>query len=160
MEEQVRRLVEPIALANGVEVLNVRVDAAGAGKRVKVVVDKAGGVDSDTLERISRALSLLLDVEDLIEGHYRLEVTSPGLDWPLRCKGDFQRHIGERVQALLADGRCFEGELLGCDEQSFRLRLDDGALVTVAINDTVKVVRTINWKGKSARKRTRRGERR
>lgn len=152
MEARIRSLVEPIARELGVEVLQVNLGSGGHSQLLRVVIDKRGGVDSDTLERISRGLALQLDAEDLIAGQYRLEISSPGLSWPLTSAADFARYEGEWVKVMFPDGGSLEGTNLGPIEDGFRLQDADGEH-EIAMSEVAKVTRAINWKAVSGKKK-------
>jgi len=111
-----------------------------------VVVDRGGGVDADALASISRGLSLQLDAEDLIAGRYRLEITSPGLDWPLESAADFRRYEGEWLLVLFTDGSKLEGWSRGAEDDGFCLEDDAGVQHHIVLAETARVQRAINWK--------------
>ncbi len=146
MEGRIAELLAPIAEELGVDVLKVSLGGGHHQQMLRVVVDAAGGVPFDSIERISRALSLQLDAEDLIPKRYRLEVTSPGLDWPLESETDFRRHQGEMLKVLFTDGSTLVGENLGLDENGLRLRLEKGGEKLVVPGEVTRIVRTIDWK--------------
>ncbi|HCS13128.1 MAG: ribosome assembly cofactor RimP [Zetaproteobacteria bacterium CG06_land_8_20_14_3_00_59_53] len=146
MEGRIAELLAPIAEELGLDVLKVSLGGGHHQQLLKIVVDKAGGVPFDLLARVSRGISLQLDAEDLIENRYRLEVTSPGLDWPLSSEADFRRHEGEMLKVLFTDGSAVTGENLGPCEGGLRLAREDGGEKLVAMSDVAKVVRTIDWK--------------
>jgi len=157
----IRSLLEPITEELDVDILKVSLGGGGKTQLLRVIVDRAGGVDSDALERISRGLALQMDAEDLIPGAYRLEVTSPGLDWPLEKEADFRRYSGEWVKVVSLDGTLIEGRNMGPVEDaetfSFLLRIEgrkpkDQRQEIIAMSDVAKVVRAINWKDVSAKK--------
>ena len=160
MEGRIAELLSPIAAEVGVDVLKISLGGGHHQQLLKVVVDATGGVPFEMLERISRALSLQLDAEDMIPGRYRLEVTSPGLDWPLASEADFLRHKGERLKAVFAEDEPLEGENLGPTDVSdegaegpgVRLRLDDGCERVVAVDAAARIVRVVDWKRASSRK--------
>lgn len=153
MEDKVRAMLQPIADEMGVEILRISL----GGKQtplLQVIVDRRGGVDSDMLERLSRGLSLQLDVEDLIAGKFRLEVSSPGYDWPLTTQADFDRYAGDWLRVLLHDGQALEGENLGLNkDRVITIRNDKGQEQQIPFADTAKVVRGVNWKALSRKKK-------
>ncbi len=152
IEARVRAIAEPIAEAMGLAVLEVRF-SGGRQAVLQVIVDAAGGVDIDRLEELHRALSLELDIEDPIAGSYRLEVSSPGLDWPLATAADLARHIGERLKVVLADGRTLCGMNLGPrDDELLALRLDDGREMTIALAEARRIVREPEMPSKPKRR--------
>lgn len=160
MEDQIRSLLEPIAEELGVDILKVSLGSGGHSQLLRVIVDRAGGVDSDALERISRGLALQLDAEDLIKSAYRLEVTSPGLDYPFESSADFARHSGEWVKVHFIDGSAVEGRNLGplADGDAFTLKIEgkrpaDSREEVISLGEVTKVVRAINWKDVSRMKK-------
>jgi len=150
LESKVEELVRPIAEELGIEVLRVRIGGSGRNQLVQVLVDRRGGVDADTLARISRGLALQLDVEDLIKGKYRLELSSPGLEWPLDTAADFARYEGEWIRILFREeldlGEPIEGENLGPEENGFLVREEGKEPRHIDMADVKKVVRAVNWK--------------
>src|SRR5205814_10407289 len=90
-----------------------------------------GTMTIEDCETVSRALSPVLNVADPIEGAYRLEVSSPGIDRPLVRRSDFERYAGHQIKvemAIAVDGRRrFRGLLLGAEGEAARIRRDDAA---------------------------------
>jgi len=120
--EKVRNIAAPLAAAEGLELVDVEFAGAGGHPTLRLYIDKQGGVSLDDCTAISRALSAALDVEDPIEGSYELEVSSPGLDRPLRTREHFQKFAGEKVRVKTygplqeADSRkTFVGRLVGLE---------------------------------------------
>lgn len=95
--EQARRLLEPIIVRDGFELVEVEWAREGAAWVLRIYVDRPGGVTIDHCQELSRTIEPVLDVEDFIEPAYNLEVSSPGLDRPLRKPSDFERFAGQRV---------------------------------------------------------------
>jgi len=146
VEGRIAELVAPIAEELGLEVLKVSLSGSHQHRLLKVVVDAADGVPFDSIARISRGLSLQLDAEDLIDGRYRLEVTSPGLDWPLTTEADFRRHEGELLKVSFTDGTTLSGENLGPCENGVRIALEKGGERLVDMGEVARIVRTVDWK--------------
>ena len=95
--ERARRVLEPILVRDGYELVEVEW-IRGAGRfTLRVFIDKPSGVDVDDCQVVSRIIEPVLDVEDFIEPAYDLEVSSPGLDRPLRKPEHFARYAGQRV---------------------------------------------------------------
>ncbi|MFQ5518914.1 MAG: ribosome maturation factor RimP [Mariprofundus sp.] len=155
MEETIQSLLQPITDELGIDILKVSLGSGGHSQLLRVVVDCAGGINSDGLERVSRGLALQLDAEDLIKGAFRLEVTSPGLDWPLETVADFKRHQDEWIKVLFMDGTSQEGRNLGPAEAEHEVcfnflieakKTRDNRQEVVSMAEVQKVVRAINWK--------------
>ena len=124
---RVNEIIEPAAEALGYRIVRVRIVNAG-GRTLQIMAERPdGGMAIEDCERLSRAISPLLDVEDPIEGSYRLEVSSPGIDRPLVRREDFSRWAGHEAKVELAtplDGRKrFRGRIEGLEEDSVRLAL-------------------------------------
>ena len=159
MEEVIRSLLEPITEELGIDILKISLGNAGKNQLLRVIIDRAGGVDSDDLSRVSRGLALQMDAEDLIPGAYRLEVTSPGLDWAFETVADFERYTGDWVKVYFIDSHTLEGRNLGPLDagDAFTLELDgkrpgDEQQEVISLNEVAKVVRAINWKEVSRKK--------
>ena len=98
-------LATQIAHREGMEVVEVELRREGSrgGRVLRLYLDKDGGPNIDELGRVSRQLSELLDTQDIVEGSYTLEVSSPGINRPLKKPEHFQRFIGKRVRVRTGD---------------------------------------------------------
>jgi len=96
--EKVRQLAAPLAAQEGMELVDVEFGGGGGRQILRIYIDRQGGVSLEDCTSISRALSAALDVEDPLQGSYDLEVSSPGLDRPLRTPEHFQKYAGEKVR--------------------------------------------------------------
>ncbi len=112
-EELVRGAVE----SEGYELVHAEFLDRGSASVLRVFIDKPGGVNLGDCQRISRHVSVLLDVEDLIDHHYTLEVSSPGLERPLFKAEDYLRFQGREVKlatsSMIENRRNFKGILKG-----------------------------------------------
>jgi ribosome maturation factor RimP len=97
VSERARRLLEPLVAREGFELVEVEWLREGSSWVLRVFVDREGGVNIDHCQELSRTIETVLDVEDFIEPAYNLEVSSPGLDRPLRKPSDFDRFAGQRA---------------------------------------------------------------
>lgn len=118
--------LQPVVSAAGLEL----VDAELRPGLLLVTVDRDGGVDLDALTEANRAVSSLLDELDPIPGRYALEVSSPGLERPLRTPAQFARAAGEAISVKtrpeVEGGGRLRGRLVSADEDGFELAVDDG----------------------------------
>jgi ribosome maturation factor RimP len=96
--DRARRVLEPVLARDGYELVEVEWVRGGGRWTLRVFIDRPGGVNIDDCQLVSRTVEPILDVEDFIEPAYDLEVSSPGLDRPLRTPQHFERHAGQRVQ--------------------------------------------------------------
>ena len=135
--EQIRTLASRIAAGYGLEIFDVQFRREAPGMVLRVRLDRPGPaaaaedcVSVDDCARVSRDLSAILDVEDVVPTAYTLEVSSPGLDRPLRRGDDYQRFTGRRAKIVMrerVDGQgFFKGTLGGLDEDAVLIDGDDG----------------------------------
>jgi ribosome maturation factor RimP len=136
IEQRLIALIEPALTHMGYEL--VRVMVMGRDRlTVQIMADRADGaqISIEDCELISHQVSAIVDVDDPIPGHWNLEVSSAGIDRPLTRAKDWARFAGHRARAesrMPLDGRKrFSGVILGADDTAARLRLDDGAEVTL-----------------------------
>jgi ribosome maturation factor RimP len=109
----------------------VDVELAGSSRKplIRIFIDKENGVTLDDCGKFSRALSALLDVEDPIPTSYILEVSSPGLDRPLKGMRDFERSIGKLVRIVtrtkIDEQYVFTGRIARVEGENIILSFDD-----------------------------------
>jgi ribosome maturation factor RimP len=141
MRDELIRLLQPAVEALGYELVEIEYSGSGDGALVRVYIDTPRGVGLEDCERVSHAVSGVLDVEDPVPGHYRLEVSSPGLDRVLRTPEHFARFVGNRVKVQLAlpiDGRRrFTGALVEAGDEGVILEVD-GSRVLLAYQQIQK----------------------
>jgi ribosome maturation factor RimP len=100
IEEKTKELIKDIVEEQGLRLFDVEYRPEGRGWTLRVIVDKFGGVNIGDLERLSRTISPLLDVEDYIPHSYNLEVTSPGLTRELKKPEHFAFFIGRLIKVI------------------------------------------------------------
>ena len=96
-----------------------------AQQKILVVVDGDDGVTIEDCARISRAISSELDELDLIEGKFTLEVSTPGVDQPLKLKRQFKKNEGRGFKIVLKDKSILEGTLVATDELAVELEYEE-----------------------------------
>ena len=135
--EQVRAAAQRVAEGYGLEIFDVQFRREASGMVLRVQIDRPGPAASAEecvsvadCSHVSRDLSALLDVEDVIPGAYTLEVSSPGLDRPLRSRADYARFAGRCAKLVLrepVDGQTFfRGRLAGVDADAALLDSEGG----------------------------------
>jgi ribosome maturation factor RimP len=165
---RVAAIVEPVLESLGYRLVRIRISGM-AGCTVQIMAERPdGSMTIEDCEIASRALSPVLDVADPIEGAYRLEISSPGIDRPLVRRSDFDRYAGHlahvEMQVLIDGRRRFRGELIGAEGDAARLRCGDAAAeptdVLLPIDDMMeaKLVLTDALVAEALR-RSKRGER-
>jgi ribosome maturation factor RimP len=144
----VEALLAPVVEAEGLELYDV-VRGRERGRTVlRVIVDRTGGVDLETLSRLSEQVSSRLDAEGYETGPYDLQVSSPGLERPLRRAEHFRRSLGElvkvRTTAPMAGSRTHTGTLAEADDEGITLAVGDDD-VRVALADIASARTVVDW---------------
>ena len=125
-------LVRPVVESAGLELWEVTFRKEAGRMMLRVTVDRDGGIDVDTISEMSERLSRRLDLEDFGRGRYQLEVSSPGLERPLRQPRHFQRSVGEQVKVKtvepVAGSKIHAGALVSADAEAIVIATDAGEL--------------------------------
>jgi ribosome maturation factor RimP len=140
--EHVREIANRVAGSYGLDIFDVQYRREGPGMVLRVQIDRPGSgataeesVSVEDCARVSRDLSAILDVEDVVPTAYTLEVSSPGLDRPLRHAADYGRFAGRRAKLVMReaiDGQMFfKGRLGGIETDADR----GGDLVMIVGDD-------------------------
>ena len=128
---RLQTLLEPVIEGLGYECVGIEFQPVNGRSTLCIYIDSEDGITVDDCERVSRQASAVLDVEDVIRGHYTLEVSSPGLDRPLFTPAHYRRFIGSavhlRLHSLLEGRRNIDGRLAGVDaDDSVRVTTSEG----------------------------------
>ena len=137
VEAKLLKALEPQAEASGIEIVTIQVTGAKRAPTIRVYIDTPGGVSFDTLCASQAWINDVVDRIDPFPGAYMLEVSSPGIDRPLRTPQHFARFAGEDVVVKTApvDGRSrFSGVLAGIEGENVLVNLEDGTQVSLPIN--------------------------
>lgn len=130
---RVQALADPLAQSLGLELVDVEYLREGSAWVVRLYIDKPGGIGLDQCSEFSRALGPALDVEEIVPNAYTLEVSSPGIERPLKKPTDFERFTGQRIKvktfgpipgAKGAPQKNFQGTLLGLRGASVALETE------------------------------------
>ena len=137
--EQIRAIAERVATSRGLEIWDVQSRREATGHVVRVFIDRPGpaataeeSVSIEDCEQVNREISTILDVEDPLPFAYTLEVSSPGLDRPLRSVGDYKRFSGRLAKIVVSEAvdnqKAFEGRLRGIEQDTVLLEASNGRL--------------------------------
>jgi ribosome maturation factor RimP len=148
--EKVRHLAEPLVAGEGMELVDVEYARDGGRWVLRIYIYKTGGVGLEDCQRISRQMDTVLDVEDFIETEYSLEVSSPGIERPLRTPAHFERFVGRQVEVKTfapigePPRKNYRGKLLGistdqvvtveCEGKPYQVPLDKIAKAHLAFD--------------------------
>lgn len=143
-ELKTEELVMPIIEENNFELVDVEYVKEGGSFFLRVYIDKEGGITVDDCEIVSRQLSDLLDEKDFIPGAYILEVSSPGLDRPLKKEKDFARSLQKEVDVKLYKPlnkeKEYRGILIDYDEEKVVLELEEEETIEIQ-RDIIALIR-------------------
>ena len=137
--EQIRAIAERVAASRGLEVWDIQSRREASGHIVRVFIDRPGpaatpeeSVSIEDCAQVNRELSTILDVEDPLPFAYTLEVSSPGLDRPLRDANDYQRFAGRLVKIVVSEPvdnqKAFAGRLRGLENSDVVLEAPNGRM--------------------------------
>ncbi len=139
--ERVRSIADAIAAEQGMELVDVEYRREARGWVLRLYIDKEGGVTLEDCTRISREVGRSLDVEDFILNPYTLEVSSPGLDRPLKKEKDFLRFRDRLVRIKTASPmegrRQFRGRLLGLSGDRIQIEME-GRVIDIPLTNVAK----------------------
>ncbi|MGL1931402.1 MAG: ribosome maturation factor RimP [Desulfotalea sp.] len=99
--EKIEACIGPILQSMDTELADLQYRNEGQGWVIRVFIDVEGGVSLDHCAKVSREISTILDIEEVLDHAYHLEVSSPGLERPLKTKEAFQRFIGKKAKVKL-----------------------------------------------------------
>ncbi|MEK7698092.1 MAG: ribosome maturation factor RimP [Nitrospirota bacterium] len=142
MRAKIKEIIEPVIKGLGVALEDMELRKMGRRVFLRVIIDKEGGVVIDDCEQVSREIEAQLDVEDPIPYPYTLEVSSPGLDRPLKTPGDFKRFCGKTVRivtsAPVENQTFFIGEIIEAGDTEVTLLLSKDKKINIQYKDIVR----------------------
>ncbi len=125
---EIGELIKPSLSHLGIDLVDVRWSGPGRGAVLTLVIDRPRGVTLEDCERASSVVSTVLDAYDPIDSSYRLEVSSPGAERPLRDPADWSQALGRRVNVRYSDGDAdtvVEGRLVAVSESEVEVEVRD-----------------------------------
>jgi ribosome maturation factor RimP len=129
-EQKAGDILLPIMNTNGFELVDVEFLKEGTNWYLRAYIDKDGGITVEDCAVVSRMFSKKLDQEDFIEGSYIMEVSSPGLDRPLKKEKDYQRNMKKKIEIrtyqAIDEQKEFYGVLTAYDDNSVTIEESDG----------------------------------
>ena len=151
--DRVQLLVAPLLEGAGLDLYDLEL----AGGVLRVLVDREGGADIDVIAQVARAISRTLDEHDPIDGHYTLEVSTPGLERPLRTATHFRRAIGADVKVKthpqVEGERRIEGKVTTADDDGCTVTTADGTERTLRYDEIERARTVFVWGPSDDRKK-------
>ncbi|WP_180541212.1 ribosome maturation factor RimP [Nevskia soli] len=149
---RVEQLAERAAETEHIEIVEVELKGSGRNQLVRISIDKPQGVTHGDCERMSHALSALLDAENILPDQYTLEVSSPGVERKLKKPRDFERFQGQKAKLVLKQGegaerksRFVEGTLAGTENAGVLLDVPGGERLHIAYEQIDRANLKFEW---------------
>jgi ribosome maturation factor RimP len=140
--QKVEEILTPLLADEGFSLVDVEYKFEHGGWVLRVLIDRKGGITLDACARVSREFGQLLDVGNTMPATYRLEVSSPGLDRPLKNEADFILYTGRQVRIKTTDPvsgrRNFKGALLGCTEGKIMVKVEGSDVFSIPLASICK----------------------
>jgi ribosome maturation factor RimP len=143
----IRAIALPILESMSIELVDIEFGRVGQDAVLRLFIDKEGGIMLDDCANVSRELSAILDVEEVIASAYTLEVSSPGLDRPLKTQGDYDRFAGRLVKIRTYQPqpddsgnkrKTFLGTLTGLVDGVVKMTLSEGQTASIPLERVAK----------------------
>ena len=141
-KEEIREIIQNEMSGMDFELVDIEMNIAANSSYLKIFVDKSGGVTISECAKINNSISDLIFRKDLFPQNYKLEVSSPGLDRPLKSKKDFQRNISRNIlleYGEMSDLKRIEGKIISVDEE---------LVISISKNKTFSIPFNLINKGK------------
>ena len=146
---KIEEIAQRVAVSEGMEVVEVEVKGGGNNRFVRISIDKPAGVTHGDCELVSHQVGTILDVEDIVPGHYTLEVSSPGVERKLLKPQDYQRFQGKKAKITLRDPvegrRNWEGTLAGFENGGVALETAPGQTMRFPFDQVRKAHLKFEW---------------
>ena len=146
--ERVREMAEAVLREHNAQLVDISYRKEGGNYVLRVLADTESGITLDECAAVNNSLSVLLDEAGFLESSYLLEVSSPGLDRPLKTKTDFTKAVGKRIvvhtYAPLAERKDFTGTVKSIDEDGVRISQGSGEEYMIPLDAISKA--TLDYK--------------
>jgi ribosome maturation factor RimP len=141
------RLIASEVVTDPLFLVDVSVRGQKGSRVVDIFVDSDGELTVDDLARVSREIAFLLDSEDFIDGKYKLNVSSPGVDRPLTIPRQFVKNIGRLVlvNRMEVGLRPVRGRLVAADQEGFEIQLDNTETKRITYEEAKSVQVLLPW---------------
>lgn len=142
IKNKVSSIIEPVINTLGIELVEIELNKMRGEALLRIFIEKEGGITIDDCEHVSRDVAAVLEVEDPIPSSYVLEVSSPGLDRPLKAPKDFKRFAGKKARVTTLEPidkqTFFVGEIDEAGDSEIVLLLPENKKITIPYNTISK----------------------
>ncbi len=146
---KIEEIAQRVAASGGIEVVEVEFKGSGGNQLVRISIDKPEGVTHADCELVSQQVGTILDVEDVVPGHYTLEVSSPGVERKLLKPNDYIRFQGKKAKIVLRqpveNQRHLQGTLAGLENGTVSLDTGAGRVLRFPLNQVERANLKFEW---------------
>lgn len=146
---KIEAVAQRVAASDGIEVVEVECKGGGGNQLVRISIDKPEGVTHADCELVSQQVGTILDVEDVVPGHYTLEVSSPGVERKLLKANDYIRFQGKKAKIVLREPvenqRHLQGTLAGLENGTVSLDTGAGRVLRFPLNQVERANLKFEW---------------
>ncbi|MCK6620483.1 MAG: ribosome maturation factor RimP [Calditrichaceae bacterium] len=147
IENKVREIIRPLLEMEQVHLVDLEVRGKSGSRVVNIYADTDLGITLAEITRLTREINDLLDMHDVIPGFYRLNVSSPGVDRPLRELWEFRKNLGRELRVIFRENeqeKELTGKLLAAEEEQILLQVNDEEL-RIPIASLIKARVQLKW---------------
>jgi len=150
LKNQIIEHLEPLLEDNKYFVVDIQISPSKVHQKITILLDSDAGISIDECANISRKLGHTLEEQDIVPNAYTLEVSSPGVDYPLSSQRQFQKNIGRRLKVIMKDGTEQLGTIQSVNEDSVVILTDkkrkiEAQEITIAFPEISKAQIQINF---------------
>ena len=146
---KIEEIAQRVAASDGIEVVEVEGKGGGGNQLVRISIDKPDGVTHADCELVSQQVSTILDVENVVPGHYTLEVSSPGVERKLLKPNDYIRFQGKKAKIVLRqpleNQRHWEGKLAGLEDSTVSLEVSTDRVLRFPLSQVERANLKFEW---------------
>ncbi len=137
--DQVKKLAVPLLDSLGLELFDLTYQKTGKRGMLRIFIEKEQGITLDDCQRVSREIGALLDIKDVVPGSYILEVSSPGLNRPMRNEQDYLKYRGSRIKVHLltkiSDRKIYVGINRGIEQETLILEISENREIRIPLSN-------------------------
>lgn len=148
VDQRVQSIVDDVLSGSSLYVVEIIVRGVKGSRVVEIYVDSDEGLNVDALAKVNREIGFMLETEDVIEGHYTLNVSSPGIDRPLRLPRQYKKNIGRSLKVKYMEEekrRNVRGELIETADEFIELKLPGGKHQRISMNEIIESKIVLPW---------------
>jgi len=147
-EQSLREIVEPVLETYNAFLVEINARGERNSKIIEIFIDTEQGIDAKTISEINKEINKRMADTNIIYGTYRLSVSSPGLDRPLKIVRQYKKNVGRDLEVhYIVDGQSQKktGKLVNADDTAFTIRLDEETTEQFNYNTIKKAVIKLPW---------------